>query len=77
MIIREAVSTDIPALIDLLYQVGEVHHQIRPDIFPAGQYWGEYPHFPGLEHDLLYLSPVHPRPGSADQHTPNDPGTYC
>ena len=33
MVIRPAEQRDIPALIRLLYQVGEVHHQIRPDIF--------------------------------------------
>ena len=33
MNIRLATCTDIPALIDLLQQVGQVHHDIRPDIF--------------------------------------------
>ena len=30
------VMADIPGLIDLLLQVGEVHHKIRPDLFRAG-----------------------------------------
>lgn len=34
--IRFAEERDIPSLIDLLKQVGEVHHQIRPDLFRAG-----------------------------------------
>ena len=33
MTIRLAEKRDIPGLIALLYQVGDVHHQIRPDIF--------------------------------------------
>ena len=33
MVIRLAQTGDIPALIDLLRQVGQVHHHIRPDIF--------------------------------------------
>lgn len=33
MNIRFAKEEDIPALIDLLQQVGQVHHDIRPDIF--------------------------------------------
>ena len=33
MVIRFAEETDIPVLIDLLQQVGQVHHEIRPDIF--------------------------------------------
>ena len=33
MNIRRAESRDIPGMIALLYQVGEVHHVIRPDIF--------------------------------------------
>lgn len=33
MDIRKAVSRDIPSLIDLLQQVGQVHYEIRPDIF--------------------------------------------
>ena len=33
MIIRRAEVRDIPGMIALLYQVGDVHHQIRPDIF--------------------------------------------
>lgn len=36
MTIRFASSEDIPGIIDLLRQVGEVHHQIRPDLFRAG-----------------------------------------
>ena len=36
MNIRFATEGDIPGMIDLLQQVGEVHHQIRPDIFRAG-----------------------------------------
>ena len=36
MHIRPAESKDIPAIIALLYQVGDVHHKIRPDIFRAG-----------------------------------------
>lgn len=36
MEIRMARPEDIPGLIDLLLQVGEVHHKIRPDLFRAG-----------------------------------------
>ena len=36
MEIRRAESRDIPGMIALLYQVGEVHHVIRPDIFCSG-----------------------------------------
>ena len=36
MIIRKAEARDIPSLLALLQQVGQVHHEIRPDIFPAG-----------------------------------------
>ncbi|MBR4291147.1 MAG: GNAT family N-acetyltransferase [Oscillospiraceae bacterium] len=36
MNIRRAESRDIPGMIALLYQVGEVHHVIRPDIFRSG-----------------------------------------
>lgn len=36
MTIRFANENDIPQMIDLLMQVGEVHHQIRPDLFRAG-----------------------------------------
>ena len=36
MEIRLASNTEIPGMIDLLQQVGEVHHQIRPDLFRAG-----------------------------------------
>ena len=33
---RFAEERDIPAMIDLLRQVGQVHHNIRPDIFRSG-----------------------------------------
>ena len=36
MDIQLANQSHIPALIRLLQQVGQVHHDIRPDIFPAG-----------------------------------------
>ena len=36
MTIRFAEKRDIPGMIDLLQQVGEVHHQIRPDLFRSG-----------------------------------------
>jgi len=36
MNIRFAEERDIPAMIGLLRQVGQVHHQIRPDIFRRG-----------------------------------------
>ena len=36
MEIRLANNHDIPGLIHLLKQVGEVHHQIRPDLFRPG-----------------------------------------
>ena len=36
MNIRLAENRDIPAMIDLLRQVGQVHHNIRPDIFRSG-----------------------------------------
>lgn len=36
MTIQRANSSHIPGLIRLLYQVGGVHHDIRPDIFRAG-----------------------------------------
>ena len=36
MIIRRAENRDIPGMIALLHQVGEVHHVIRPDIFRTG-----------------------------------------
>ena len=36
MNIRFAEEKDIPAIIDLLKQVGQVHHEIRPDIFRSG-----------------------------------------
>ena len=36
MKIRRAEVRDIPGMIALLHQVGDVHHQIRPDIFRSG-----------------------------------------
>lgn len=36
MIIRLAENNDIPRIIDLLRQVGQVHHELRPDLFRAG-----------------------------------------
>ena len=36
MEIRFAQGRDIPGMIELLKQVGEVHHVIRPDIFCSG-----------------------------------------
>lgn len=36
MEIRRATEQDIPDLLRLLGQVGQVHHEIRPDIFPEG-----------------------------------------
>ena len=33
MFIRKADAGDIPGLISLLLQVGQVHHELRPDIF--------------------------------------------
>ena len=36
MEIRLATKNEIPGMINLLQQVGEVHHQIRPDLFRAG-----------------------------------------
>ena len=36
MEIRFAVPEDVPGIIELLRQVGEVHHRGRPDIFRAG-----------------------------------------
>ena len=36
MTIRFACDRDIPGMIDLLQQVGEVHHRIRPDLFRSG-----------------------------------------
>ena len=36
MNIRIAVPADIPGMIRLLQQVGEVHHCIRPDLFRGG-----------------------------------------
>ena len=36
MTIRFATCADITGILRLLYQVGDVHHQIRPDIFRPG-----------------------------------------
>lgn len=36
MDIRLAAKADIPGMLSLLHQVGEVHHRIRPDIFRTG-----------------------------------------
>ena len=36
MTIRLAEKRDIPGMIALLHQVGDVHHEIRPDIFRTG-----------------------------------------
>ena len=36
MEIRFAAARDIPGMIQLLRQVGQVHHEIRPDLFRAG-----------------------------------------
>ena len=36
MKIRRANNGDIPGMIELLKQVGEVHHVIRPDLFRGG-----------------------------------------
>lgn len=36
MEIRLANNSDIPGIIELLKQVGEVHHKIRPDLFRDG-----------------------------------------
>ena len=36
MEIRLANTADIPGMIELLKQVGEVHHKIRPDLFRSG-----------------------------------------
>lgn len=36
MTIYRANSSHIPGLIRLLYQVGDVHHRIRPDLFRSG-----------------------------------------
>ena len=36
MEIRNAERRDFPGLIELLKQVGQVHHELRPDIFRAG-----------------------------------------
>ena len=49
MDIRLATVAEIPGLLALLGQVGQVHHQIRPDIFPAGTLKYDAP---ALEHLL-------------------------
>ena len=36
MFIRLAEERDIPGILSLLLQIGDVHHQLRPDIFRAG-----------------------------------------
>jgi len=36
MVIRPANEHDIPGMLRLLHQVGEVHHRIRPDLFRSG-----------------------------------------
>jgi len=36
MKIRNAIENDIPGILALLKQVGKVHSDLRPDIFPAG-----------------------------------------
>ena len=36
MTIRLAEPKDIPRVIDLLRQVGQVHHELRPDLFRSG-----------------------------------------
>ncbi len=36
MEIRKANTQDIPQILDLLVQVGQVHHMARPDLFRAG-----------------------------------------
>ena len=36
MLLRFAQKTDIPAIIALLRQVGQIHYEIRPDIFRSG-----------------------------------------
>lgn len=36
MDIRPATERDIPGILELLRQVGQVHHEIRPDIFRDG-----------------------------------------
>ena len=36
MTIRFAAEQDIPGMLQLLKQVGQVHHEIRPDLFRSG-----------------------------------------
>ena len=36
MTLCKAEERHIPGIIELLYQVGQVHHEIRPDIFRSG-----------------------------------------
>ena len=55
MNIRRAQPGDIPALIRLLHQVGQVHHRIRPDIFrPAALKYSP------VELEALLKDPVRP-----------------
>ncbi|MBQ9544722.1 MAG: GNAT family N-acetyltransferase [Clostridia bacterium] len=35
--IRNAQKEDIPSILSLLVQVGEVHHKLRPDLFRSGK----------------------------------------
>ena len=52
MEIRFACEKDIPGMIGLLQQVGEVHHQIRPDLFRSGaQKYDEE----ALKQDIAYM----------------------
>ena len=64
MEIRLATKNEIPGMINLLQQVGEVHHQIRPDLFRGGaQKYSEA----DLE-DLL-KDPSHPIFGALEEGT--------
>ena len=64
MEIRFAETRDIPGMIDLLQQVGEVHHQIRPDLFRSGaQKYDE----PALEE--LLQDPLRPIFGAYREET--------
>ena len=47
MEIRFAQASDIPGMLELLQQVGEVHHQIRPDLFRSGLCFLHPPDHPG------------------------------
>lgn len=55
MNIRLAANRDIPGMLSLLLQVGQVHHEIRPDIFRPGAL--KY-----TENDLLELLKDETRP---------------